>query len=133
MGWTEPARTIHLHVLPLHAVTRNQGGVARSRREGGRTRRLAPGIRGEEVLDGEVSEEQGGGAYEDAVESTTGWRTGETREPFVPIGDGRTGETREPFVPIGDGRTGETREPFVPIGDWRTSIRKEECSSLPRF
>ncbi|KAJ1106979.1 hypothetical protein NDU88_004377 [Pleurodeles waltl] len=108
-------------------IPTNQGGVARSWREIGSTKRLASDIQVKEA-----SEERDGGADADVLERTrepfgpiVDERTGETREPFVPVGDGRTREIREPFVPIRDRRTGETREPFVPIGDGRTGESRE--------
>ncbi|KAJ1161718.1 hypothetical protein NDU88_002199 [Pleurodeles waltl] len=102
----------------------NQGEVSRSRRECGSSIRPASGVR-----EREASEETNGGVDEDVLE-----RTGETKEPFVPIGDERTGTTREPYVPSGDDACG--RPPPVPskerrkyavmflIEDWRgTALR----------
>ncbi|KAJ1083791.1 hypothetical protein NDU88_003946 [Pleurodeles waltl] len=101
----------------------NPGAVRRSRQEDGSSRSPASGCQRREA-----NKEKNGGVDEDVS-----GRIGETKEQYVPIGDGKTAETKEPYVPIGDERSGENRTSVIPIGDRRTRLREAECGSPPRF
>ncbi|KAJ1104708.1 hypothetical protein NDU88_002117 [Pleurodeles waltl] len=122
-GKTEVQEARHLAFREERRTRRKTEEWTRtSQREDGSSRSPASGFQGREA-----NKEENGGVDEDVS-----GRTGETKEPYVPIGYRKTGETKEPYVPTGGGRSGETRTSFVPIGDRRTSLREAECGSPPR-